>query len=313
MIKINSLKDSIGFLNSLLNNLVCAVFVLNKEIKLQSVNDPFKALFHKEEEQAIGELCGNAIGCSFVVEESSICGHTANCGGCILRHSLIKAFHEKEYPIKESISRKFYIDDIPIQKHFLFTVKYVTYDDNDLLMVIFEDVTELKELNFKLERMAVTDSLTDLYNHKTIYQKLEEEIQHLKRYSFPISAVMFDIDKFKTINDIFGHPAGDSAIAAVSKIIKTNCRDTDIAGRYGGEEFLIVLPHTDLESAVKIGEHIRKSVESAKIDGITRPVTISGGVTALQSPMDNAANFIDRIDKLLLRAKMYGRNNIQAE
>ncbi|QEK12839.1 diguanylate cyclase [Crassaminicella thermophila] len=168
---------------------------------------------------------------------------------------------------------------------------------------------ELKEKNFELERMVKIDGLTSLYNHKYMYERLEEEIQRARRYDKKLSIIMFDIDKFKCINDVYGHQFGDDVLIKISQKLKSEIRQSDIAGRYGGEEFIIILPETGLQDAYKLAERLRKSISNIKFKEKNIKVTISGGVAELEK--ENALKLIGKSDKLLYKAKENGRNRIE--
>ncbi|HMP50478.1 MAG TPA: sensor domain-containing diguanylate cyclase, partial [Candidatus Melainabacteria bacterium] len=114
----------------------------------------------------------------------------------------------------------------------------------------------------KVQRQATTDGLTGLFNHRTGQEKLAEQLKLAERYQRNISVIMLDVDHFKSINDNYGHPAGDSVLKSVSRLIKKNCRDVDIPVRYGGEEFLIVLPEIARDGAVVVAERIRTALEN---------------------------------------------------
>jgi diguanylate cyclase (GGDEF)-like protein len=309
MISINDLTESNEFLNSLLDNLVSVVFVVDKHLRIQCVNDSFKTLFHKEEDRILGELCGNALGCEYTVTGQKKCGQTSNCGGCILRYSLNQAFKNKKNPVKERMSRKYYIHGREVLKHFMFTSRHVFFNGEEMVMVIVDDITELIETNLKLKKLAITDGLTQLFNHKHIYYKLEEEVNRSLRYGNSLSIIMLDIDEFKTVNDSYGHQTGDKTLAEVSKFIKNQLREIDFAGRYGGEEFLVILPQTELENACKTAERIQKAIESTQFDDVRQKVTISGGVAEFQN--ETVLGFIDKADKLLYKAKRNGRNRVE--
>ena len=137
--------------------------------------------------------------------------------------------------------------------------------------------------------------------------RLNEEILKAKRYNTPLSIIYFDIDHFKQINDTYGHKKGDFILKEVSKIILQNIRKTDIFGRWGGEEFIIILPFTDLENALILAEKLRKKIEEHDFDGIN--ITISFGVTELKID-DNADTLINRADEALYKAKNKGRNRV---
>jgi diguanylate cyclase (GGDEF)-like protein/PAS domain S-box-containing protein len=168
---------------------------------------------------------------------------------------------------------------------------------------------ELKQKNKRLQESAVTDSLTRLYNHRHIIERLQGHVGASDRYQRDLSVLMFDIDFFKKVNDTFGHPFGDEVLEQVSATLREMIRAVDIAGRYGGEEFLVVMPETDLEEAKVIGERVRLSVEALTWKHpIT--VTISAGV-AMWKRGETASELIARADALLYEAKQGGRNQIR--
>jgi diguanylate cyclase (GGDEF)-like protein len=309
MLNIGNLKESNAFLNVLLENLVSAVFVVDKNICIQSFNDSFKALFHKPEDKILGELCGNAMGCVYTVDEAKKCGETSNCQHCTLRDSLLKAFTEKIPTYKAQLIRKFYINHQEITKYFLYSSKYVNFNNEEMVLVIVDDNTGLMEANLKLKEMAITDGLTQLYNHKHSYYKLEEEITRATRYGNQLSVIMFDIDYFKAINDTYGHQTGDITLVTVGQVIKKNLRDIDHVGRYGGEEFMVILPQTGLDNAYITAERIRRAIESARFQEGKIKITISGGVVEFRD--ESALILIGKADELLFKAKQKGRNRIE--
>lgn len=172
---------------------------------------------------------------------------------------------------------------------------------------------ELKQNEQKLEQknelllsQAIVDGLTGLYNHRYLYDRLEEEIKRHKRHNnCAFSILMIDIDHFKAINDTHGHLTGDEILKAVSNLLKANLRQTDIAGRYGGEEFLLILPETGLDEACLVAEKIRKSVEgSVFIKNIKFSISI--GVSTYSG--ETASELAEKADKNLYQAKSSGRN-----
>ncbi|MGD2090694.1 MAG: diguanylate cyclase [Candidatus Aminicenantes bacterium] len=309
MLNISNLRESNAFLNVLLENLVSAVFVVDKNICIQSFNDSFKALFHKSEDKILGQLCGNALECAYTVEEGKNCGETSNCQHCTLRDSLLKAFTHKVPTYKAQLFRKFYINHQAITKYFLYSSKYVTYNNEGMVLVIVDDNTELMKASLKLKEMAITDGLTQLYNHKHSYYKLEEEITRATRYGNRLAVIMLDIDHFKAINDTYGHQIGDTTLVAVSQLIKDNLRDIDHVGRYGGEEFIVILPQTGLDNAYITAQRIRRAIESARFHEGKIKMTVSGGVVEFKE--ESALILIGKADELLYKAKQNGRNRIE--
>jgi two-component system cell cycle response regulator len=162
----------------------------------------------------------------------------------------------------------------------------------------------------RLELMAVTDGLTGLFNHRFIFERLEEETAKVARYGRPLSIIMLDIDNFKAVNDTFGHRAGDEVILSVAHAIMACIRKTDVAGRYGGEEFLVLLPETDLASAKVVAEKIRSTVAQLSFEIKDLAITISAGVAEAQQGESYEA-FINRADANLYRAKRSGKNRVE--
>lgn len=179
---------------------------------------------------------------------------------------------------------------------------------------------DMEEKDQFIEKMAITDTLTRLYNYRYIMERLTQEIAEAKRYGNSLSLVLVDIDGFKSINATFGHHMGDEVIARVAENIQDQLREVDIVSRYSGEEFLIVLPHTDGPGCRITAERIRERIEGLTWDVEGLKVTISGGVATL-SP-DNDADLrlkpdnilyklIMRADDLLYKAKVNGRNRVE--
>jgi two-component system cell cycle response regulator len=164
-----------------------------------------------------------------------------------------------------------------------------------------------------LERMANYDSLTGLYNRRALLQKLDEQIQRSRRYEEPLSAIMLDIDHFKKVNDRYGHIIGDNVLEKVAAVIGSVIRATDVAGRYGGEEFIIILPHAEWSEALIVAERIRKAVEAAEMQGSsgeTFSITVSQGVGSYTGD-DDIHSLIQRADAALYKAKENGRNRVE--
>jgi len=164
-----------------------------------------------------------------------------------------------------------------------------------------------------LERMANFDSLTGLYNRQAILGKLCVLINSAKRYKEDFSLSMLDIDYFKRVNDRYGHLTGDEVLEKVATLIRRNIRDTDVAGRYGGEEFIIILPQADLSSALVVAERIRSMIENAEMKdsaGNVFAITVSLGLSSWE-PGEDAHSLIARVDEALYKAKENGRNRVE--
>lgn len=166
----------------------------------------------------------------------------------------------------------------------------------------------------ELERLANIDSLTGLQNRRAILRRLEEQIKYAKRYREEFSLVMLDIDHFKQVNDRYGHLVGDDVLERLGWIVRENIRGTDSAGRYGGEEFIVILARCPLSAAVNVAERIRQSVEAARMEdsrGRAFGITVSQGLAAYREG-DGAQSLIARADEAMYRAKENGRNRVES-
>ena len=179
------------------------------------------------------------------------------------------------------------------------------------IAVIFEDVTARKLYESELERLATTDSLTGVGNRAEFCRRAETELERLRRYQGSCSLLMLDLDDFKKVNDRYGHGVGDQVLIAAVTTIRNCLRKIDVVGRYGGEEFVILLPETDLPEARIVAERIRRTIEIMTVSAGDRTVSIttSCGVTLLGVTEDaTITQALDEADQALYRAKHEGRN-----
>jgi diguanylate cyclase (GGDEF)-like protein len=162
-------------------------------------------------------------------------------------------------------------------------------------------------------RLASTDGLTELYNHRTFQERLAQEVDHANRYGRPLSLVMVDVDNFKLYNDTYGHPQGDRVLRDLARLLRQVSRASDTVARYGGEEFAIILPETDRVNARTMGHRIREHVERYPFPGEERlpsgALTISVGV-ATYTRAGTKDTLLQNADAALYRAKRAGRNRV---
>ncbi len=189
----------------------------------------------------------------------------------------------------------------------------------DSICIILYDVTEqavsrkqLETLNKKLEVMSKVDGLTGLLNRKSWEDMQEKAFERYDRYGEGASLIIFDIDHFKKVNDTYGHLTGDEVIRQAASVVTKTVRKVDVCGRYGGEEYVILLPHTQLDSATILAERIRKKVAALQIDheGHRFNVTISLGVAEVGQGFEDAAAWLDGADQCLYESKAGGRNRV---
>ncbi len=191
-----------------------------------------------------------------------------------------------------------------------------TEEDLKFLSIIVQQgsiAVENAKLYKKVSWLAITDALTELFNHRYFQIRLDEEINRAQRYVRPLSLIMLDIDHFKNYNDVNGHLRGNILLKTIAQILKSNARGVDILCRYGGEEFVVILPETDLTEAKGVAEKIKKAVENTSFEGDDKQpegkVTISGGVAVYRQNISED-QFIMRADEALYKAKHEGRNRI---
>tara|TARA_B100000745_G_scaffold85262_1_gene53472 strand:- start:107 stop:1069 length:963 start_codon:yes stop_codon:yes gene_type:complete len=172
----------------------------------------------------------------------------------------------------------------------------------------------LKEALTKLEQSSRIDGLTQIFNRTHWEHRLAEEFDRVKRYGGSLSLIMFDLDHFKKVNDTYGHLVGDDVLRATSKLIKKLLRTSDVPGRYGGEEFGILLPNTDLEGALQVAERIREECDAAVVtcEDVELGFSVSMGVTQLSDAVENHENLIHQADTALYHSKKSGRNCVSA-
>jgi two-component system, cell cycle response regulator len=174
---------------------------------------------------------------------------------------------------------------------------------------------ELKRSNELLRELSITDPLTHLYNRRFLMDTLEKEFDRIRRKGGSLSLVVLDIDHFKQVNDTYGHQKGDIVLAAVAETTRAELRGYDIAVRYGGEEFMVVLPETPLAEGIAMAERLRSSVGQMVFPPPmeTLTVTVSLGVSTYPSdPVDSVDQLIRTADEALYRAKSAGRNRVEA-
>ncbi|MGI2169718.1 diguanylate cyclase [Shewanella sp. MF05960] len=185
-------------------------------------------------------------------------------------------------------------------------ISIIVYDVTDIAV----NKLQLKAANEQLEELSQTDGLTQLHNRRHWQLCMEKEFERHSRYGDTSTLVMIDIDNFKQVNDKYGHPAGDKVIQHIAYLLKQSLRETDCAGRYGGEEFAVVLSKTTADEALHFTERLRQRIEESEVafDNRLIKVTVSLGINDLSSQIDNSSNWLSGADKALYMAKQEGRN-----
>jgi diguanylate cyclase (GGDEF)-like protein len=177
----------------------------------------------------------------------------------------------------------------------------------------FESEYKRMQLEAELQRLARFDELTRVYNRRYVLSRLTQELLRARRYGSPLCVLLLDLDHFKHVNDTYGHIVGDEVLATVASILRHTIRATDIPGRYGGEEFCIVLTETDLEGGGGVAERLRRRIAAEEFpaanDRVFR-VTCSIGVAQFGTHTEDVMTFLDCADRALYQAKTSGRNRV---
>ena len=163
-----------------------------------------------------------------------------------------------------------------------------------------------------VQEMATLDGLTRVFTRRYLFERCNEELERSKRFKYNLSCLMIDVDKFKDFNDTYGHLVGDAILVAVARVIKDNIRQIDLLGKYGGEEFCVILTETDIPGAQFVGERIRQALSDTSIqayDELLR-VTISIGVAGFPEDSSDLTGMVDKADQALYKAKEAGRNRV---
>jgi diguanylate cyclase (GGDEF)-like protein len=196
------------------------------------------------------------------------------------------------------------------------TTGVFTAEDQSLIEMLLDPLaTAIRTVNMfeNSERLTITDDLTKLYNYRYLMKYLESDVKRCLRYKKKVSLLFIDVDGFKKINDTFGHLVGSQALAEMGQVFKRIVRETDVVGRYGGDEFVIVLPETPLNGAMVIAERIRKKVEECEFvaQNLSIRLTVSLGVANCPKHTLTAEGLIKKADAAMYRAKELSKNSIK--
>lgn len=290
-----NLKNKNDFFEVLFDSMDTIIFTLNEKHEILKINKAFTKILNLTIEEVFLKKYFDLFNC-INFKNSSYC--ETYCNKCrtpdCTNEDLIFVY-------KNKFTNK--------NHYFTFKNKGLSSFEEKMNFVILNEVTSLVEKNSKLENLCSMDDLTGLYNRRFIINRLNDEIKLSNRYRENLSIIILDIDNFKEINDTLGHLVGDKILVQTAKIIEKSLRDTDCVGRIGGEEFIVILPKTDLEHAYLCAERIRKNIFDYKYEDYIKNVSISGGISCYDYKQ-TVEDMIRNADILLYKAKNSGRNKI---
>jgi diguanylate cyclase (GGDEF)-like protein/PAS domain S-box-containing protein len=297
------LYRSESFLSTIFDSFRDPFSIVDRDYTLIKFNDAYARITGKRVRDLFGKRCYEVLK-----------GRDSVCDKCIVE----KTFQSKDPCAKEKLLTLPDGAEVWIE---IFT--YPIFDQNHNVSHVIEysrDITERKkieeekkELIKNLNHLSTTDSLTGLLNRRALNEILRHEIDRASRYNTDLSLIICDVDTFKAINDTYGHTAGDRALQLVAETLKNALRKADIPGRYGGDEFMVILPETPLSGAKSLAEKIRIAVHKQALElpgnNIVR-LSLSLGVASCCSPLDNIDTIVALADTALYSAKQAGRNQV---
>lgn len=291
------------FLSTIFDSIRDPFCIMDRNYTVVRANAAYAQLKNRTVDELIGRTCYEAL-----EEKNEV------CDGCIIR----KTFQSSDPCAKEKKVTLKNGDTLWLE---IFT--YPIMDEAGQISHVIEytrDVTDRKKseedhrrLIERLEYLSQIDGLTGLLNRRALTDQLEYEVDRARRYGSELSVILCDLDNLKEINDTHGHLAGDTTLQLLSATIRSSLRNADIAGRYGGDEFLVIVPHTSVDGATSIAEKIRSAAErtEVKLEGNKRiMLSLSIGVAGLDKPPEGMDGLVSRVDAALYTSKNTGRNKV---
>lgn len=285
-------------LQAVLDHVDAAIYMLDQSDRYQYVNQACADFYGLSRDQIIGKTVAELLGAE-VAEQLAVTSRQVFETGQMQRV-------EEEVVDSSGARRYFWSIKVPFDPD---------GGEQQMLIGISTEVTPLHEAQEQLRRLSLTDPLTGLRNRRDFEDQVERELSRARRRESPTALLLMDLDWFKTINDRFGHPAGDDVLVKVAHLINGVTRAEDMAARLGGEEFALLMPGTDRSEALAGAERLRNGIAAAEHRGAELDVftiTISIGVAVCPSGQTSAKDFYRLADRALMRAKKKGRNRVEA-
>lgn len=297
------LDSSVRFLDTIFKSIRDPFVILDREFRIVKANDAYAEIKNRDAKELIGNKCYGITR-----------GRVDVCEDCIVRKTLSSGdpcAKEKQVAFPDNPDAWIEIYTYPIfdkERKVSHVIEYVR-DITDRKKVEEERQRLIQQLEF----LSTTDSLTGLLNRRMLVKRLDSEVNRARRYRSDLSLILCDLDYFKEINDTHGHNAGDNVLKGIAGILNGLVRSTDLVGRYGGDEFLIIMPETTISGAEDMAERIRKKVQETEfpvVNGKKARTTISLGITHFQGGELDIYDLINRIDNALYTSKRAGRNQV---
>lgn len=301
--KDTDIRRSEHFLSTIFDSIRDPFCIIDREYTIVRANEAYAQLKNKSVDELIDRTC-------FQVLE----GKGEVCDGCIIRRTFQSSdpcAKEKKVTLKTGETLWMEIFTYPILDESGKVSHVIEYTRNVTDRKRFEE--DRQRLIDRLELLSKTDGLTGLLNRRALMEQLEYEIDRARRYGSELSVILCDLDNLKEINDTHGHLAGDTTLQLLSAAVRNTLRSVDIAGRYGGDEFLLIVPQTSVIGALSMAEKIRAAVEKTKVrlEGKKQiAISLSIGVAGLGPLPEDMDRLISRVDAALYISKNTGRNKV---
>jgi diguanylate cyclase (GGDEF)-like protein/PAS domain S-box-containing protein len=297
------LYRSENFLSTIFDSFHDPFNIVDRDYRIVKFNDAYSRMKNMQAKDLFGKKCYEALH-----------GRSSVCEDCVV----VKTFLSKDPCAKEKRVAQANGTGLWIE---IYTYPILDQQRNVTHVVEYtRDITdrkkseeEKKQLIENLNYLSTTDSLTGLCNRRALTDTLHREIERAQRYDTDLSLILCDLDKFKLINDTYGHAAGDAALQAVSEALKSSLRKTDLLGRHGGDEFMIILPETSLAGAKLLAEKVRLAVSEIELSVHKNKrigLSLSLGVASCCAPAENIDTLVRLADSALYTSKQSGRNKV---
>ncbi len=284
-------------------------------IVVEANSNIFKYLMRNDLEK-LDRRFGNLFNCNVAVSENIECGTGIPCQTCEINQGVHQVLSEGQELKEVELSHNFIMNGREGIKWFAINAKRIFQKGKAYALVAFTDISNRKKIENELVKLGILDELTGLYNRRYIIQQFETILNTYSEERGPSSVALLDLDEFKEINDTFGHNVGDEVLICFSKLMQSVTRETEIVGRYGGDEFLLIFTNSDSQAANKILLRILEQSKNLMKDKFNIQLTFSAGLVEIKSKVtqdDSTKAIIEKVDRLLYLAKETGRNRIELD
>ncbi len=289
------------------------LIIVDDDRKMVRANDYLFNKFRLQIVDVTGERFGNVFHCNEVMHNSIHCGEGDQCSECKFRNGVNNVMDEKAIIEGMELSHQFVVNGRKTTRWFSISASPITIAGRGYALLSFIDITDRIKKEEELKALGMTDELTGLYNRRCMLDLLEKKLNQMKGKDL-LTVAILDIDDFKRINDTYGHSKGDKILRTFAQTLKSNTRDADCVGRYGGEEFIAVFNGSSISETTIVMKRIQKALGDVILKEEVGTVTFSCGLAEIghKGLMSYSTDeIISEADKLLYDVKHHGKNNVK--